>query len=179
MLLLVDPQAVRLLRRVFSMGGAMDYPPDRPAGECNVILDPVAAGIVFQRLDRQLTLVPIEPTRGKPLEAPQLARLFEDATLDAVREACWGWKQTRGEDRVGLADPLTVAAAFEPDLVATERGRIRLRLCRHALPDGAPFEDDTVVGVTAFERNPEGPHRLVRSSRIEKTHEHVLNVISG
>ena len=179
MLLLVDPEAVGLLRAVVCMGGAMDYPPDRPAGECNVILDPVAAGIACQRLGTQLTLVPIDAVRGMPLTGDQLARLFEDDRLDAVREGCWGWKQTRGKDHVGLADPLTVAMVFDPDLVTTARGRVRLHLYDHPLPEGEPFPDDEVTGATAFEPQADGPHIVVQAVDKERAHTHLLQVLQG
>jgi purine nucleosidase len=179
LLLLVDPEAVGLLQAVVSMGGAMDYPPDRPVGECNVILDPVAAGICFQRLAEQLTLVPIEPARGKPLEAAQLERIFADETMDGVRAACGGWNETKGKDHVGLADPLTVAMVFDAGLVTTETGRIRLRLFDHRLPDGAPFDHDEVTAATAFEPHPDGPHRVVRAADQDQVHEHLLAVLGA
>jgi purine nucleosidase len=177
MLLLTDPEAAGLAKAVVSMGGAMQYPPDRPKGECNVILDPVAAGIVFQRMEEGLTLLPIEPARGNAMEAEQLAEVFEDDAMDAVRVACAGWKETKGQLRVGLADPLAVSMVFEPELVAVERGRVHLRLFDHHLPDGGAFEGDEVTGATSFEKRSDGPHRVVTGSRGAAARDHVLSIL--
>ena len=97
--------------------------------------------------------------------------------LDAVCVACGGWKETKGQLRVGLADPLAVSMVFEPELVAVERGRVHLRLFDHHLPDGGAFEGDEVTGATSFEKRSDGPHRVVTSSRGTAARDHVLSIL--
>ncbi len=177
LLLLLDPETAGLLKAVVSMGGAVEYPEDRPVSECNVLLDPIAAGIVFQRLAVPLTVVPIEAVRGMPLEAAQLQQIFADERMDGVRQACRGWWATQGREHIGLADPLTVALVFEPELVNTTKGRISMRLLDHHPPDGETFADDTVAGVTAFAEQANGPVRLVRTCNKKKTHEHLMRIL--
>ena len=179
-LLLADPETAGLLKEVVSMGGAMEYPPGQPRGECNVILDPVAAGIVFQRLGEQFTLVPIDVVRGMPLEAEQLAQIFDnDESMDALREACGGWKKTKGKNHVGLADPATVALVFDQSLAVTEKGTAGLHLYDHPLPEGQAFDNDAMTGATYFEKAPDGPHRVVRKIHKERMHEHLMRVLTA
>ena len=177
MLLLVDPDAVAMLKGVVSMGGRMNYPADQPQGECNVILDPIAAGIAFQRLGEQLLLLPIDAVRGHSLSESEVVRMLDRDDRDAVRQTCWGWEETRkGKKGVGLADPMTCAMVFDPRLVNCAPGTVRLTLHDHAVPGGEPFEDDEVIGITAFAESANGPHSVVRSIHPEQAHAHLLEV---
>ncbi len=176
MLLLVDPAAVDMLKAVVSMGGRISAPGEPPIAECNVILDPVAAGIAFQRLGEQLTLLPLDPICGKGLTSEELTVMLADESLAAVRDCCHAWQSFRGASGVGLADPLTCAMAFEPDLVELDHGTIRLKLYDHEIPDGAAFANDAVTGATFFDRDTTGPHHVVRTAHSKATHRHLSQV---
>lgn len=174
-LLLVDPEVIEMLDQVVCMGGQMNYPADSPEGETNVILDPVAAGIVVQRMD-ELTLLPIGPVRGKGLSAAFLDDVLSDEKFKPVRRSCQPWYDVREVEGVGLADPMTTALVFEPDLVELESGRVNVHLYDHPLPEGEPFENDGMSGATRFEPNPAGGHRVVTEVARKPTHRHVRDV---
>lgn len=179
MLLLTDPEAAGLLKAIVSMGGRMDHPPDRPETECNAMLDPVAAGVVFQRVAAPFTLLPIGPVRGTRFEDFMLEEMLADERFGVVRVCCGAWEASKGISHVGLADPVACAIAFEPDLAECERGRAVMRLFDHPLPDGEPFAGGEAVGATAFETDAEGPHCVVRKVRREDARDRIRSVFSG
>lgn len=174
-LLLLDPEVVEMLDQVVCMAGRVNYPPESPKGETNVILDPVAAGVVVQRMD-ELTLLPIGPVRGKGLSATFLDNILEGDKFQPVRRSCQPWYDARDVGGVGLADPMTCAMVFEPDLVEFSSGRVSVHLYDHPLPEGEPFENDGMSGVTQFEPDDAGGHRVVTKVDREPTHRHIQEI---
>ena len=175
-LLLIDPEVADLLDAVIAMGGRIDYPPDQPRSECNIMLDPVAASIVFQRLGEKLTLVPIDAVRGHGLSVEQLDRMLRSPKLDPVRACTRAWDDQRKRSGLGLADPATVAVAFGPHLATSRNARVAIRLYDRPVPEGQPFDRDQVTGVTYLLADQPGPHRLVTAVDGPAIHEHLLEV---
>ncbi len=178
LLLLEDPEAVAMLKGVISMGGVLGYAPGRPEAECNVMLDPVAAGIVLQRLPG-LILLPGETVHGKDLDQPLLKRLLANDRLNAVHECCLAWMAFKGRTSITLADPVTVALAFKPELAHYEPARIGVHLHDFEVPAGNPFVNDAVTGVTHIRPDCNGPeHRLVTRVDKDQVFRHLLEVFS-
>jgi len=177
-LLLADPEAAAMLKRVVSMGGRLQYPPDQPKGECNVILDPLAAKIAFQRLGDALTLVPIDVVRGKPLTADMLQTMLRPDAFQTVRAAAHGWQSSKGNRNIGLADPATVAFAFDPSLGRCQTGRLDVELYPHPLPAGDPFPAGQLTGATTFTPDPAGPHRVLAELDPDPAHAHIQSIFA-
>jgi len=156
-LALEDPEALAMARGVVAMGGRFD----REATECNVVLDPVAAGIAYRHLGERLTLVPLDAVRAMPFTAEELEGVLAGEALAAVRDCCGSWLERRGADRgIGAADPATCAVALDDALAEIATGRIGVTLGHRPLAGGDPYPDGGVIGTTTFDQT--GGHRLVR-----------------
>ncbi|MFO7870754.1 MAG: nucleoside hydrolase [Kiritimatiellia bacterium] len=178
-LLTAYPETAAALKSVVSMGGRLQYERNRPETECNVMLDPVAAAVVFERTRVSFTLLPIDAARGKGLDADGLRLVLNAAGLPALADACSAWKDTCRKPGLGLADPFTCQAAFEPGLAATERGKLGIRLYDHEIPGGQPFENGEVTGATRFEEEPGGPHLAVKSINADEAHSRLFEVFEA
>jgi purine nucleosidase len=179
LLLLTDPEAIGMLARIISMGGRMGYPADVPKPECNVMLDPIAAGICFQRLGAELTLLPIDPVRDRGLKGERVDRILAGGNRTALYAFCRGWHEHKGKAGVGLADPMAVAMAMQPDLVTTVNARAGVRLAHKKLPSDEPFPRDEVTGVTYLAEEGTGPHYVVTGIDTDRTHAHLMEIYCG
>lgn len=131
-----DPAALRRLARVVVMGGAVDVPGNvTPAAEFNIHVDPEAAARVLAA-GLPLDLVPLDATRQAVLERAELEAALSRRTGPlAARLAAFtrrGFRATEGggSPTMVLHDPLAVAAALDPTLVAWEAA------CLEIGPDG-------------------------------------------
>jgi len=174
-LMLVDPEAVGMLAGVVSMGGRFDA----PKSECNVMLDPVAAKIVCERIGGAWTLTPLDAVRGMPLTGELLGRMLQGDRFGAVRTACGEWRAFTNKDHVGLADPATCLALFALELATFESARIDVDLDPHAVPSGGPFEPGELTGVTRRLETEDPPHRLMTKLNAEAAHQHILEVFGA
>ena len=133
-----EPELPRLLKRFVIMGGAYHEPGNvTPCAEFNIWHDPEAARIVFRAfggpggtpvvaigldVTHKTTIDPTDiaalKTRsaGKPLGAA-LTRFIEDAS----RHYFDRMEKRRGQRVLIMHDPLAVAVALDPSLVATRR----------------------------------------------------------
>jgi purine nucleosidase/pyrimidine-specific ribonucleoside hydrolase len=127
-----DPGALRGLARVVVMGGAVDVPGNvRPDAEFNVHVDPAAAERVLAA-GLPLDLVPLDATRQAALTWTDLeGALGRRPGPLAARVAAFTRHGFRGDDtggpaRMFLHDPLAVAAALDPTLVAWQAARLEI-----------------------------------------------------
>jgi len=117
-----DPGAIRAVRRVVVMGGAIAVPGNVTAvAEFNFYVDPHAAARVVEA-GLPLTLVPLDATSQAVWSSAAIESLAEAAgpVVGFVRAlARRGLELLRGvgEDGITLHDPLAVAAAIDPTLV--------------------------------------------------------------
>jgi purine nucleosidase len=134
-----EPELPRLLKRLVIMGGAYREPAGNvtPSAEFNIWHDPEAARIVFRAfggpgatpvvaigldVTHKTTIDPDDiaalrtRTEGMPL-APALMRFIEDVSLHYFDRM----EKRRGKRILIMHDPLALAAALNPSLVATRR----------------------------------------------------------
>ena len=139
-----DADAMRRIRRLIIMGGAIVEPGNVTAGaEFNIHVDPVAADRVLSS-GMRITLVPLDVTRK--------VRLRWTLVRDALRgdrtrlaRALRHFTRPRASSRDGmpLHDPLTIALAIDHDLVDTR-----------ALPVRVETRGEHARGMTIADRRP-------------------------
>ena len=134
-----EPELPRLLKRFVIMGGAYREPAGNvtPSAEFNIWHDPEAARIVFRAfggpgatpvvaigldVTHKTTVDPVDiaalltRSQGMPL-APALMRFIEDVS----RHYFDRMEKRRGKRVLVMHDPLALAVALDPTLVATRR----------------------------------------------------------
>jgi inosine-uridine nucleoside N-ribohydrolase len=127
-----DGAALRGIRRVVAMGGAVDVPGNvTPTAEFNLHADPEAAARVL-RANLPLDLVPLDATR----QAVVTRAVLEAALADRpgplaeriARFTTRGFRLDgeRGSPGMILHDPLAVAVALDASLVEWERVRLEI-----------------------------------------------------
>lgn len=121
----VEPRITELIPRVIIMGGAYHVPGNvTPQAEFNVWEDPDAAAQVFAADFADLTLIGLDVTMRVGLRREVWAGLGDGPThLPAAelarRVGRWSFED-QGLRQMYLHDPLAVAVALDPALVATE-----------------------------------------------------------
>ncbi|MDJ0749072.1 MAG: nucleoside hydrolase [Woeseiaceae bacterium] len=122
-----DPGALRGIRRIVSMGGAMREGGNRsPSAEFNVLVDPHAAAIVYD-CGKPVTAMGLDVTHQVLSTRERVARIRELG--NDVAEATAGmlsffhrYDTTKyGSEGAPLHDPCTIAWLLRPDLFATKR----------------------------------------------------------
>ncbi len=122
-----DPGVLRGIRRIVSMGGAMREGGNRsPSAEFNVLVDPHAAGIVYD-CGRPITAMGLDVTHQVLSTRERVARIRELG--NDVAEATAGMlgffhrhdTAKYGSEGAPLHDPCTIAWLLRPDLFATKR----------------------------------------------------------
>lgn len=123
--LIREPELPRLLKEVVIMGGAVGAPGNVTAvAEANIWHDPEAARLVFDAA-WPLTMVSMDVTMQTFLRPPQLAVLQASASplarfVCAILPFYWDrYSALMGREGCALHDPLALAIALDPTLVAT------------------------------------------------------------
>jgi inosine-uridine nucleoside N-ribohydrolase len=119
----VEPRLPELLKSVVVMGGAYTVPGNTtPAAEFNILVDPEAANQVFAASFPTLTAVGLDVTEQVALTRDDWnavnmgSCLPRTATL--LREVGRSAFSKLGRDQFALHDPLSVAVAIDPSLIA-------------------------------------------------------------
>ena len=119
----VEPRLPELLKSVVVMGGAYTVPGNTtPAAEFNILVDPEAANQVFTASFPTLTAVGLDVTEQVALTRDDWnavntgSSLPRTATL--LREVGRSAFSKLGRDQFALHDPLSVAVAIDPSLIA-------------------------------------------------------------
>ena len=116
------PDTMRRVGHLIIMGGAMAVPGNiTPTAEFNIYVDPYAAAIVAAS-GMRMTWIPLDITRQtrltKAFVDPHLAGQHS-AQAQAIRHMTRAWFEGRSpHDGAPLHDPLAMAVAIDPDIVA-------------------------------------------------------------
>jgi inosine-uridine nucleoside N-ribohydrolase len=119
----VEPKLPELLKSVVIMGGAFTVPGNTtPAAEFNILVDPEAAAQVFAAPFPNLTAVGLDVTQQVALTRDDWDAVNADSSLpraaSLLLEVGRSAFSRLGRDQFSLHDPLSVAVAIDPTLIA-------------------------------------------------------------
>jgi purine nucleosidase len=119
----VEPRLPELLKSVVMMGGAYTVPGNTtPAAEFNILVDPEAANQVFAASFPTLTAVGLDVTEQVALTRDDWNAVNTGSSLPRsaalLREVGGSAFSKLGRNRFALHDPLSVAVAIDPSLIA-------------------------------------------------------------
>ena len=149
----MDPDCVRLLKRVVLMCGVFHAPPPGWGhAEWNARLDPHATQVVYQSRVAEHLSVGLDVTMACKLPSSEAVAAFRSAggPLEVVAAATDIWGKHAGN--VIFHDPLAGALLFNPGLCTTEPGLVNVEL-----------GSTRGTGITWFDRAVDGPHRIAIS----------------
>ncbi len=121
-----EPRLAGWLREIVVMGGAVQVAGNvTPYAEFNIYNDPDAANVVFGS-GVPVTLVGLDVCNQVAFRRDDLPLLDGDGPGERLASRILaGWFDAHpDEDRYSLCDPLAMAAAIEPDLLATEAATV-------------------------------------------------------
>ena len=129
LLFALDPGIPSMLRSIVSMAGVY-YPHERTV-ETNVLIDPIAAAMVYQATARPPaaphTLVGLNVTTRCTLPAADARDRLRSAVPPAPAVLEMAEASFRRRRHVTLNDPLAAAAVFAPDVCTYEGGTVTMR----------------------------------------------------
>lgn len=178
LLLTGEPEKAALLKSVFSMGGRFATATEPPRGECNVMLDAVAASIVAERSHVPFTLVPSNVTGSLGMDDGTMYALLAGDRLGIVRKCCEAWIRAKGKPGTGLHDPFTAACVFDSSYCRWKQGRVSIPLTHRRLDRDEALAVGAVNGYAAFEPSSDGPHRIAVDRDRDRFMEHLDDVFS-
>lgn len=125
-----DAEAVHKVGRMLVMGGALRVPGNTgPVAEFNFFVDPHAADEVLSS-SLPITLLPLDVTQQVVLDPQSLRQSTSGALRSILLRISKGYfeyhRKTEGFSGGYAHDPLTVAAAFKPSLIASKRFEVRV-----------------------------------------------------
>lgn len=120
-LIMQHPQSLHQAAGLIVMGGTVNVPGNvTPHAEFNFYSDPAAAGMVLSS-GAPITLVDLAACRQVMMAREDAGRLRSDTSLGKLASqllANW-FRRDRGRDRFAFYDPLALAVAIDPKVVAT------------------------------------------------------------
>jgi len=163
LLFALDPETAGMLRRLVMMGGCYFEPGRR---EWNTSGDPTASELVFRAGVPEVVAYGLDVTLRCRMPAAECRRRVRGGPLDMVADMAEVW--FRRQDRITFHDPLAAACLFEPGICRTERGRVCVDL-----------KPGDTFGVTLFEGDEAGPHRVACDVDAERFFERYFAVAAG
>lgn len=172
----LDPELPTLLRGVVSMAGVY-FPHERPV-ETNVLIDPVAAAMVFRATAKAAaaphTLVGLSVTTRCTLRAAEVQQRVGAAVPPAGAVLDMAQAFFRHKRHATFNDPLAAAIVFHPELCSYESGAVTMTHDRPAEESARTYfaPDRARPGHT-------GNHRVARGVRLEKFFAEYFDTLCG
>lgn len=149
------PNLVEKVGRLVIMGGAYAVPGNvTPHAEYNVYTDPHAALQVFSAPWREIFAIGLDVTHQTVLRRDRWRRIGDagSGSAELVRRITARSFLDRGLDAVYLHDPLAVAAALNPSVVAVQRHRVDVEIQGETRGKTTPSVGGTVQVATGVDR---------------------------
>lgn len=182
LLAMSDPEAMRQLKAVYTMGGRVQGGEETPKGECNAMLDPAAFHALLAAPIADHLIAGTDVTGKTGLSQEQVTTILAGERLAIVRaciHACAvGFGKDLAQAGTGMHDPLTAALVFDPSFATTRRGRMRVRFTDRADDPRFRFQPDQVSGHTPCDFDDAGPHRITTGADLARYHQHVDEVFA-
>lgn len=166
----LDPEVPSLLKSMVLMcgvyTGAARHAPG--AREWNALVDPVATGIVYKAGAGRLAGVGLDVTERCRLPADECRARFAKAggPLGVVAAMAEVWFQRAGH--ITFHDPLAAAWIFAPSLCRSVEGQVAVHT-----------DNDDLAGLTRWQPQPGGPHRIAADVDPEAFFAHYFDVTGG
>ncbi len=171
------PQTAAKVKELVIMGGRFDGDPEQPKAECNIMLDPVAAGCVFSFPFKKIRVTGSDVTTGVYLRNETIDQAWDTELLAPVLACCRFWLGSGPGIKLYLHDPITAATLFDPAICRFERGTIEVRLYDHDIERGFALEGGAVTGATFARMAADGPHEIAVALQGQHFVQHVLQVL--
>ena len=129
------PDASHRISELVVMGGAVGVPGNvTPHAEFNIYSDPLAASVVLSS-GVPVTLVDLRVCRQVSIDRDGLGPLLRGGKSGrlAGRILTNWFRRNPDKESYDLCDPLAMAIAIEPDILATRRGSVEVELSSHEL----------------------------------------------
>ena len=176
LLFALDPELPSLLRSIVSMAGVY-YPHERLV-ETNVLVDPVAAAMVFRATAQPAaaghTLLGLNVTTRCTLPADEFRARHRAVVppAPAVMEMAEAFFRKRRH--AAFNDPLAAAVAFEPDLCTYEHGVVTMAVDR-------PGEEAARTFFAADRASPERSSRqhVAKGVKVDRFFQHYFDIVCG
>ncbi len=170
LLFATDPEIPSLLAGYTMMGGRfLPYEAHGPYSEWNILCDPEAARIAFDRGPVGTQAVGLDVTLQCTMEPDAVRSRFRTAggPLSAVLDMAEVWFHHAG--RLTFHDPLAAACLFEPDLCTWRDGQVRV-----------DTHSELAFGLTRFDAGGEQPqHRIAATVEPARFFDHYFGVVGG
>ncbi len=160
LLFAVDPEVAGMLKRLVMMGGCY-FAGGRT--EWNTSGDPIASALVFGAGVPELVAYGLDVTLKCKLPAEECRRRFRGGPFDVVRGMAEVW--FRRAPHITFHDPLAGACIFEPETCTYRTGRVAVEL-----------EAGDTYGLTHFEQDEAGPHRVAADVNADRFFERYFKV---
>lgn len=181
LLFALDPQVPSLLKAIVSMAGVY-FPHERPV-ETNVVIDPLAAAMVFAATARPPsaphTLIGLNVTTRCTQSAEDFRRRHRAAIPRAPAMLDMAEMSFRRRRQVTYNDPLAAAAVFSPELCTYESGTVTMRIDRAGEESARTYFSPDRHAVVEGASHQRSTQRVARGARVDRFFDEYFEVVCG
>jgi purine nucleosidase len=153
MLFTLDPELPSMLEQLIVMGGRY-Y---EPIGEWNAMLDPHATQMMYNSNVAPFISVGTDVTLQVTMHKDEVRERFEQIPLlRPVLDYAEVW--FGHSERITFHDPLTAVSIFHPEVCTYEMGKVSVNI---------DMDAGDQLGVTLFEPDANGPHRVAKTVDVD------------
>lgn len=169
LLFALDPEIPSLLGGFMAMAGRF-LPGEGPGGfsEWNVLCDPEAAAIAYERAPVGMRSVGLDVTMQCQLPADEVRTRFAAAGGPLAPVAAFAEVWFRHSRLLTFHDPLAAACLFEPDLCGWRTGNV-----------GVEVHGERTAGLTWFQRADDGRHQVADRVDAAGFFAHYFDIVGG